>query len=423
MRVLTTSLVEYPPLLDILGSKEVNPFCGWVFAASKALLSVSDDLVLGVVSIAPSISKVEKYEYGRYIFYRIPSKGLHRIRQIEISFTNEIIEDFNPDIIHLNGTEFSLGLEMISANKCAVPVVASIQGLAFVCQRYNQGYIPSVEFIKHYSFRDIVKNENQFKRNQIMKKRGLLEIETLKHVGHVIGRTKWDKIHSLTVNPQLTYHFCNETLRNCFYTAQKWNYDTCIKHTIFCSNGSMPLKGGHFLLQALSLVKERYPDVILRITGPNVVSSKLSVQLKLTSYQRYLKSLIKKLDIEQNVVFLGFLNQEQMVAEYQTSNVYVLPSCIENSPNSLCEAQLIGTPCISSICGGTPDFVEDGIDGILYRCEEWEILAEKICEIFASPELAICMGHKSIDKAKLRHDAESNAIKLLEIYKTIVDNE
>ena len=71
----------------------------------------------------------------------------------------------------------------------------------------------------------------------------------------------------------------------------------------------------------------------------------------------------------------------------------------------------------------TPDFVEDGIDGILYRCEEWEILAEKICEIFASPELAICMGHKSIDKAKLRHDAESNAIKLLEIYKTIVDNE
>ena len=71
MRVLTTSLVDYPPLLKILGLKESNPFCGCVFAASQALIDVSKDLTRGVVSIAPSITKFEKYEYGQYVFYRI----------------------------------------------------------------------------------------------------------------------------------------------------------------------------------------------------------------------------------------------------------------------------------------------------------------------------------------------------------------
>lgn len=420
MKVLTTSLVEYPPLLKILGLKEATPFGGWVFAASQALMNVSTDLTLGVVSIAPSISKFEKYEYGRYIFYRIPSKGLQRIEQKEIEAAHEIINDFKPDLIHLNGTEYSLGLEFISANKKNIPIVASIQGLAFVFERYNQGYINSWEFIKHYSFRDFVKIENQFKRNKIMRERGLLEIETLKNIDHVIGRTEWDKVHTMTVNPSLVYHFCNETLRSCFYTASKWSYDACKKYSIFCSNGSLPLKGAHFLLKAVAIVKQQYPSVELRIVGPNVMSSKWKNRIKLTSYQKYLRFLIKALALEDNVVFLGFLNQDNMVSEYQNSHIYVLPSCIENSPNSLCEAQIIGTPCISSICGGTQDFIDDGIDGFLYRCEEWEMLANKICWFFSNPIIASEMSQKAILKAKIRHDAICNAKTLLHIYKDIL---
>lgn len=423
MRVLTTSLVEYPPLLKILGLKESNPFCGWVFAASQALIDVSKDLTLGVVSIAPSITKFEKYEYGQYVFYRIPSKGLQRIEKKEIEAAHEIINDFRPDLIHLNGTEYSLGLEIISANSKDVPVVASIQGLAFVCERYNQGYIDSREFIKHYSFRDIVKNENQFKRNNIMKERGLLEIETLKKIDHVIGRTEWDKVHTMTINPNLAYHFCNETLRACFYTAKKWRYESCKKYSIFCSNGSLPLKGLHFLLRAVAIVKQKYPSVELRVAGPNVLSSKWKDRLKLTSYHKYLRFLIKDLALENNIEFLGFLNQDNMVNEYQKCNVYVLPSCIENSPNSLCEAQIIGTPCISSICGGTQDFIDDDIDGFLYRCEEWEMLADRICLLFSNPLTANNMSQKAILKAQVRHDVTSNAESLLNIYKDILKHE
>lgn len=422
MRVLATSLVEYPPLLEILGKPNCNPFCGWVFASSEALLQVDDELILGIVSISSAISKVERYEYGKYVFYRMPSKGLHRIGKHEISFVKGIIKDFNPDIIHLNGTEFSLGLEMISANGKKLPIVASIQGLAFVCSRYNQGYISAWKFLKHYSLRDILKNENQFQRNALMKKRGKLEIETLESINHVIGRTDWDKTHVSLINIGIKYHFCNETLREVFYYADKWNYNRCNKHTIFCSNGSMPLKGVHFLLQALFFVKKIYPDVQLRIAGPDVLSNKLSVKLKLTSYQNYLKSLIRKLSLENDVQFLGFLNQDEMVEEYQRCNVYVLPSCIENSPNSLGEAQLLGVPCISSICGGTPDFIEDGVDGLLYRCEEYEMLADKICFIFGHPDKAARMGKNAIYKAEIRHDALNNAKKMLQIYRDVLKN-
>ena len=112
-----------------------------------------------------------------------------------------------------------------------------------------------------------------------------------------------------------------------------------------------------------------------------------------------------------------------MVNEYQKCNVYVLPSCIENSPNSLCEAQIIGTPCISSICGGTQDFIDDDIDGFLYRCEEWEMLADRICLLFSNPLTANNMSQKAILKAQVRHDATSNAESLLNIYKDILKHE
>ena len=59
-------------------------------------------------------------------------------------------------------------------------------------------------------------------------------------------------------------------------------------------------------------------------------------------------------ELEDKVSFLGPLNAEQMKAEYLRSNVFLCPSSIENSPNSLGEAQMLGVPCVASYVGGIP---------------------------------------------------------------------
>jgi glycosyltransferase involved in cell wall biosynthesis len=75
-----------------------------------------------------------------------------------------------------------------------------------------------------------------------------------------------------------------------------------------------------------------------------------------------------------NINFLGILSEEDIIREFQNCNIFICPSSIENSPNSLGEAQLIGIPTISAYVGGIPDMVIHNYSGLLYRYEEIEIL-------------------------------------------------
>lgn len=217
MKVLSTSLIEYPPLLELLHKSNTNPFCGWLYSFTQSLLVADKTLVIGVISICPTIKVWEKYEMDRIVFYRIPSAGLNIVKKYEVEYAKEIIDDFLPDIIHLNGTEYALGLELIKANNRKIPIIASIQGLASVYTRYNQGYLPNTLFHRFYSFRDFVRLKSQFETNKIMERRGEFEKEVIHELQFISGRTEWDKIHSQMINPNIQYYKCNENLRSGFY--------------------------------------------------------------------------------------------------------------------------------------------------------------------------------------------------------------
>ena len=103
-----------------------------------------------------------------------------------------------------------------------------------------------------------------------------------------------------------------------------------------------------------------------------------------------------------------------MKEEYLRCNVFVCPSSIENSPNSLAEAQILGVPCIASYVGGVPDFMQ-GNEQNMYRFEEIEMLAYKVVDIFKSKEN---IDMTSMQKhAVARHNQENNLLQLLEVYK------
>lgn len=108
-----------------------------------------------------------------------------------------------------------------------------------------------------------------------------------------------------------------------------------------------------------------------------------------------------------------------MADQYRMAHVFVCSSSIENSPNSLGEAQLIGCPVVASYVGGVPDMVDNNITGLLYRFEETEMLAAAICRIFNNDNLAEALSTREIETASKRHDGIKNANRMMEIYKTV----
>ncbi len=255
-----------------------------------------------------------------------------------------------------------------------------------------------------------------------MAKRGVYEIEYIQRAQHVIGRTDWDKSHMWAINPEAKYHFCNETLRKPFYSAQ-WDISKCERHRIFLSQAASPIKGLHKVLLALPLILRHYPDTQVYIAGGNFIRKDgYKSWLRNTTYANIIRSMIKQQDLAEHIHFTGPLDEYEMVKQYEKSHVFICPSSIENSPNSLGEAQLVGTPAVASFVGGVSNMVEHGKSGLLYRFEEHEMMAKYVCDIFASEELAIRLSTGGQVVACIRHDEKTNADRTYEIYKEIISH-
>lgn len=79
-----------------------------------------------------------------------------------------------------------------------------------------------------------------------------------------------------------------------------------------------------------------------------------------------------------NVEFVGEKLGQELVAEYKTSQLFVLPSASEGQPLSLLEAQVCGLPIVATKVGGIPEIVHDGKEGILVQFGDYKQLARAI---------------------------------------------
>ncbi len=336
--------------------------------------------------------------------------------ELEEKFGEEI-RAFQPDVIHVWGTEYGHTLAMMNAVEkwgMLAHTVVSIQGLCSVIERhYNEGIPYGIQ--KGYTFRDFVRRDNLLQQQRKFGLRGELEVQALKKARHVIGRTHWDRACTAAVNPQAQYHFCNETLREPFYT-DAWRYDTCQKHRIFASSCSYPVKGFHYLLEAFGKVSRDYPDAVLAVPGQSFLTAS---KLRRTRYQKYLGELARRYGVADRLEFLGSLSAMEMKAEYRKANVFVLPSTIENSPNSLGEAMLLGVPCVAADVGGVMDLMTPDREGLVYPSTESYMLAYRICQVLDMGGRAETMGKAAREHAAVTHDPEGNLDTIQKIYESL----
>ena len=195
---------------------------------------------------------------------------------------------------------------------------------------------------------------------------------------------------------------------------------------LFLSQGNQPRKGLHWLLQALPPVLEKYPDLTLHIAGWPMVKKGLLLEpllRLLLPYQTYLKKLIRKYHLEKQVVWLGCLSEADMRAALLQSSIFVMPSSLENSPNSLGEAMLLGMPCIATDAGGTAGMLANGKEGILYAPEDVPALTAAILSLLDDPAKARRYGDAARERALVTHDPVRNGQAMLNIYRTILKEE
>ena len=411
MKILWITNVALPDVSKDLDTQP-SPFGGWLTGYLNEILKKD----IHLVSVFPYGKNVQgNFENITYYGFKAKSEK----KELLEYFVN-IIDKEKPDVIHIFGTEFLHSNLMVKASKklsMLQNTVVSIQGLVSLCAKHYFAFLPR-RVINGFTLKEILKQNNIKNSALKFKKQGVLEVETLKEVKNVIGRTDWDEAAVKQINPNINYHFCNESLRDGFYNKE-WSLDNCEKHSVFVSQSSYPLKGFHLMLEGFKEIVKKYPDAKLYTTGKNPLTLKGKDKLKQSFYSKYLGKLIKKYKLEDNVEFLGFLSEEKMVERMLKSHVFVSPSSIENSPNSVGEAMILGVPTVSSDVGGVKNMLTHGQEGFIYPADEPYMLEYYVSKIFEDSDLAYKFSKNAKEHAEHTHNRSLNGKTLMEIYNKI----
>ncbi|MBU1061528.1 MAG: glycosyltransferase [Candidatus Omnitrophica bacterium] len=111
--------------------------------------------------------------------------------------------------------------------------------------------------------------------------------------------------------------------------------------------------------------------------------------------------LCKERGIEKNVILLGWLDREMLLAELKKAALFLLPSYHEGLPISILEAMASGLPVISTKVGGIPEIIEDGVNGFLVAPGNKKELVEKIIGLLRDAKLKKKMAKNNIEKIDL----------------------
>lgn len=406
MKVLWTVNTLMPRITEKLGIGSSHSI-SWVDAMSD-YLKKEDGIHLAIATPYEKkfiCSCIEGIDY-----YCVPSN---------ITSWRKVLDSYQPDVIHEYGTEKNHNL-IINQLAIDTPVIVSLQGLLSEYQRHYYAGIDISTMLKYTPLRDVLRPSGFFTGRIDFEKRAKNEVRLLNSVRFVEGRSTWDRVSALRINPKLKYYFLPRMLRREFNESHSWKIDGMERHTILVSQGNYPIKGLHFVFYAISFLKKRYPDIKLYIAGKSIFDGITGFGRCLKNgYTRYLYDLMIELDIVSNIYFTGNKSAKEMVELLKTVNVALVSSSIENAPNSLAESMIIGTPSIASFVGGNMDMLKHEYNGYLYCYNEPYMLAEYISRIFDDDSLALCFSKRAREEAKVIHDPKTLVSRVKEIYNDI----
>lgn len=391
--------------------------CGWIESLEE-LVAKENDIELAI-SFFHSSDR-EKLKSNNVTYYPILNKrGKKRplqalfnhwrvkdIREDYIPNFLKVIDDFKPDIIHIFGTESVFGLLTQFTN---IPIVIHLQGLI---NPYLDAFFPvgvsKLDFIfsKHYFFQNLMGLSPLFTSRSYLKFASR-EASMLRSCNYVMGRTEWDKTIATFYNSRVKYFHVNEVLRAVFYNDVEKGQLVNKKLSIVSTLSPTIYKGLDTILKTASLLmKIGFVDFEWNVIG-------------VTENDKLLNFFERKFNLNHsnlNIKMVGKLNAECIRNRFKEADVFVHPSYIDNSPNSVCEAQILGLPVIACNVGGLSSLIEDNVTGKLIPSNGIHELASLLSSFNDNKSSFLRFADKGKKVAYERHKKETILNDVLSAY-------
>lgn len=327
----------------------------------------------------------------------------------EVQELIKVINDFNPQLIHVHGTEENFGLIL---EYTQIPVVISIQGLINpYLEKFFSG-VPKIAALKHESFIDKLLFSGILRTFKLFGKKAKREATILKQTKFIIGRTDWDRRITKLFSPDNQYFVGNEILRTSFY-QQPWNKNKFSNPLqIITITSDSIYKGFETIIKTAELLS-KYSNY--NFTWKIIGLSNKSTIVKIVN--SWLKCDYKNNKLE----LVGTKNEIEIYNLLISSDIYCQVSHIENSPNSLCEAMLLGMPIIATNVGGTSSLLIDKKEGILVQEGDYYAIAGAIIEMNQNFNKAKDYAEAARKVALNRHNKQQIASDIYSIYTKIIN--
>ncbi|MBN1414605.1 MAG: glycosyltransferase family 4 protein [Bacteroidales bacterium] len=319
-----------------------------------------------------------------------------------------IVNEFRPDIIHIHGTENNYGLIQDLVN---IPCIISVQGILTVYLRKYFSGIPRNLVSKHDRLLDQI-NFNGFLNNyRSIKKKAKREITILSRARYVFGRTDWDKYITSILAPQAKYYGMDTRIVREVFFNNCWQKRRQHKLRLFTTSNSHLYKGLEMVYQTSALLKE-YCDFEFEWVVAGIDKGNKIIHL--------LNKLYHTRPEEINLYLPGRQMENELLKYMLEADIYIQVSHIENSPNSLAEALIMGMPVIASHAGGTGTYINNLYNGLLIQDGDPYVLAGAIKTLYQDADLAYRLASNARIDAIKRHNRQEIVKNIINVYRSII---
>jgi glycosyltransferase involved in cell wall biosynthesis len=177
------------------------------------------------------------------------------------------------------------------------------------------------------------------------------------------------------------------------------------KKVIIYTGRLVELKGVNHLISALGQLKKLRTDWVCWIVGEGDKQAELRVQSKV-------------LGLDKDIFFFG--KRDDIPYLLSISDIFVLPSIIENQPLSVIEAQIAGKPVIVSDVGGVPEIVEHKVTGLLTPAGDPEALCSNLNLLLEKESYRKTLGSNAKQWGMVHWSQDTMVKRLLDVYQSAI---
>ncbi len=405
----------------VFTEKKIDQTGSWLQPLAESL-SESGSVNLYNISLG-NVEVTQTNTFRKIQQWVLPINKSKKSQQIASTFICKeiqlILNEINPDIVHIWGTE-NIWASVYHQNYIKYITLLDIQGLLFAYAKYYYGGLTFKEILQTIHLKELLMPwRTLWRKKKVFQQRGEKEIKCIKQIKYISYQSNWVKNQVSIINPNAVYFPTKIKLRDNFYKSVPWQYKSPTDNPIIFSflSAAVSYKGLHVLIKAITVLKRKYPNIQLQLAGMINIGNWL-----LDGYSAFLNKLITKNNLQNNVVYVGSINEDQIIEKLYECNVCVIPSFIETYCLAFAEAMMVGVPTVVSYAGAMPELAEDKKEALFYNSLDHVDCASKIELLIKNKELSDSIS----EKARKRRLVENDEIKVLnrqiDIYNFILNS-